>query len=82
MKTYIVEIPVEQTNEEADGANAAYQIDGETFVSKKQVRETLNKLDIDKLYFFSIPEFVAYVNDGNDNFNQSYLSHVKIDINE
>lgn len=80
MKTYIIEISVEQTNEDADGANAAYQIDGETFISMKQLKEKLLSIGIDKSYSFDLPGFVAYVNDGNDNFNNSYLSHVNIGV--
>lgn len=74
---YIVDIPVLQTNEEADAAWASVTINNGTFVSKSQLTDKLKTLNIDKFFLFQMSEIVSYVNNGND-FSDSYLAEVEI----
>jgi hypothetical protein len=78
MKTYIVEIPVKQTNEEADSAWASDTINESDFMSLKECEDLLKSLDVDVRYFYTPVEFVSLVNNGNDSFKNSYLATFNI----
>jgi len=78
MKTYILELPVSQTNEIADSAWEAADINDHTFVDIKELTQRLSQRNIDRFYTFTIPNFISHVNNGNDNFENSYLASINI----